>query len=127
MKNLAKTLGMSETVDRYAVSLVAVALKDDNEIDWDRESKLLVGYNEKFGTVQTYPAGEAEDRASDALDRAVAKLRSSGFKILCSPKTVDVDNHDWRRIARVRTPKGQRVALVAYLESVSPCFDPWIY
>ena len=132
MKTLAKTLRMEgEDFARYAAALVAVELKGrpgDDEPVWDSERRALVGYNPGFGTVQTYgTADEAQRRAADALDMAIGKLKAQGYALLCAPKTIDTDNHDWRRISRVKSPDGKRIALIAYAPYISAYFDPWIW
>ena len=132
MNQLAKTLNMGgEDFARYAAALVAVELKGkhgDDEPIWDSERRALVGFNPGFGTVQTYGTlEEAQRRASAALDAAIAKLAAQGYTLLCAPKTIDADNHDWRRISRVKSPHGKRIALIAYAPWIDASFDPWIY
>ena len=132
MKDLAKALSMQgDDFHRYAVSLVAVELKGgwrDCEPNWDSERRKLVGYDPVFHTVQTFGSEElASARAKESLDGALARLRAAGFTLLCAPKTVDDEHHDWRRICRVRTPRGKRVALIAKVEYIAAYFDPWMY
>jgi hypothetical protein len=113
--------------ERWTAALVAVELKDDKPA-FDSEHRTLCGFNPGFGTVQTYATmEEAQRRASSALDAAIAKLTAEGYALLCAPKTIDVDNHDWRRISRVRSPDGKRIALIAYAPWIAAAFDPWIY
>lgn len=116
---------------RYAAALVAVELKGkcgDDEPIWDSERRALGGFNSAFGTVQTFATSEeAQRRVSSTLDRAIAKLTANGYTLLCAPKTIDADNHDWRRISRVRSPQGKRIALIAYAPYIEAAFDPWIY
>lgn len=132
MKTLAKTLRM-EGADfaRHAAALVAVELKGkhgDDEPIWDSERRALVGFSPSFGTVQTYgTAEEAQRRASSAQDAAIARLTANGYTLLCAPKTIDTDNHDWRRISRIRSPQGKRIALIAYAPWIEAHFDPWMY
>lgn len=132
MNRLAKILNMGDqNFARHAAALVAVELKgkpNDDEPIWDSERRALVGFNPGFGTVQTYgTAEEAQHRASAAQDAAIAKLTAAGYTLLCAPKTIDTDNHDWRRISRIRSPKGKRIALIAYAPWIDAAFDPWIW
>lgn len=132
MNRLAKILNMGgEDFARYAAALVAVELKgkrgDDDPV-WNSERRAIGGFNSAFGTVQTYgTAEEAERRASSVQDAAIAKLTAAGYTLLCAPKTIDTDNHDWRRISRIRSPKGKRIALIAYAPWIDASFDPWMY
>ena len=132
MKNLAKLLDMGDSdFARYAAALVAVELKgkrgDDDPV-WDSERRAICGFNAVFGTVQTYAtAEEAQRRASSVQDTAIAKLTANGYALLCAPKTIDTDNHDWRRIGRIRSPKGKRIALIADAPWIDASFDPWMY
>lgn len=132
MNQLAKILNMGDqNFARYASALVAVEPKGkpgDDEPVWDSERRALVGFNPSFGTVQTYGTlEEAQRRASSALDAAIDKLKANGYTLLCAPKTIDTDNHDWRRISRVKSPHGKRIALIAYAPWIDASFDPWIY
>lgn len=132
MKTLTKTLRMEgQDFARHAAALVAVELKgkagDDTPV-WDSERRAIVGFSPGFGTVQTFgTAEEAQRRASAALDIAIGKLTAQGYTLLCAPKTIDTDNHDWRRISRIRSPQGRRIALIAYAPWIEAHFDPWIY
>lgn len=130
MKNLSKLLSMGDG-DYYAVALVAVELKGDrrdDEINWDSERRKLVGHNAAFGTMQTFATSdEAECRAVAELDKALAKLQAAGYALVCSPKTIDDEHHNWRRISRIRSPQGKRIALIAYTPWIETHFDPWIY
>ena len=134
MRNLSKILSAGgEDFDRYTVSLVAIELPRDRRRDgecikWDTEIRALVGYSPTFGTVKTFGTyDEAKRAAVNALNGAIFKLTSAGYRLLCSPKEIDTDNHDWRCISRIRTPQGKRVALIAYLAGVVASFDPWMY
>lgn len=132
MQKLAKILNMGDQdFARHAAALVAVELKGkhgDDEPIWDSERRALVGFSPGFGTVQTYgTAEEAQRRASSALDAAIARLTANGYTLLCAPKTIDTDNHNWRRISRVRSPQGKRIALIAYAPWIDAAFDPWMY
>ena len=132
MNQLAKILKMgNQDFARYAAALVAVELKGkhgDDEPVWDSERRAIVGFNPGFGTVQTFgTAAEAQRRASAALDIAIGKLTAQGYTLLCAPKTIDTDNHDWRRISRVRSPRNKRIALIAYASWIAVNFDPWMY
>lgn len=119
------------TLAELAAALVAVELKGkhgDDEPIWDSERRAIVGFNPGFGTVQTFGTEEeAQRRASSALDAAIDKLKANGYTLLCAPKTIETDNHDWRRISRVKSPHGKRIALIAYAPWIDASFDPWIY
>ena len=132
MNQLAKILNMGDKdFARHSAALVAVELDgkagDDAPI-WDSERRALVGFSPGFGTVQTLGTEEeAQRRASSALDAAIARLTANGYTLLCAPKTIDDEHHDWRRISRVRSPQGKRIALIAYAPWIEAHFDPWIY
>lgn len=128
MNQLAKILNMGgEDFARHAAALVAVELRGDYRDDapiWDSERRALVGFSPNFGTVQTFGTEEeAQRRASSALDAALVKLTSAGYALLCAPKTIDDEHHNWRRICRVRSPQGKRIALIAY----TPWIEAWAY
>lgn len=133
MKKLAKLIGLqpSDSLERWAVSLVAVALKGERAWmateDWDSAHSALAGWNATFGTIQTYGSEEeAARKATALLDSALAKLAAAGYTRLCRPQTFDCDNHDWRRVCRAKTPAGRFVSLTAYARYIDSTPDPWV-
>lgn len=118
---------------RHTAGLAAVPVAPRNaekqpDIQWKRELRKIVGYSDEFGTVKTYATTEeAQARAAEAQDAAIAKLENEGWRLVVAPKTIDADNHDWRRVCRVKDPNGTLWALVAYAPLINLYFDPWIY
>lgn len=84
------------------------------------------GYNVHFKTFQTYGPEESEIRAVETLDRAISRLVAAGWRLLCSPKTVEDDHHDWRRICRVASPDGRRFSLIAWAQPMPLLGDWWM-
>ena len=120
----------SETKDTsiYYVVLSRCALDKDGELIWDTERGTIGGFNPTFCTARVYDNGRSARMAATVLlAKETGNLIRKGYKERCCPKTIDVDNHDWRRIARVGKEGKPSICLQVMVRTLDCSFDPWIY
>ena len=112
------------------IKLSACPAKDAKceELDFGKERSWLPEFNPAFGTLRLYGDDEnPEPRAVKILDNAISDWQRRGYALRCAPKTIDADNHNWRRIARVGKPGKPSVCLQVVIDGVEAYFDPWMY
>lgn len=136
LADLRRVLGPSLPVVEgasFSRCAVYVTLAEFRSGEWrdlpDEKTELAIvaGYNPHFRTIQTFDGdGEAEIKAVETLDRVIGRLAAAGWRLMCSPKTIDTDNHDWRRISRVLSPDGRRFSLIAWIAPLSVSGDWWM-
>lgn len=112
----------------YYVVLSRCSLDKDGELIWDTEQGSIGGFNPTFSTVRIYDNGSSARKAAVfLLAKEMGNLISKGYSERCSPKTIDVDNHDWRRIARFGKEGKPSICLQVMIRALDCSFDPFIY
>lgn len=110
------------------VRLSICSMDKNKNLVHDTEINIVPDFNPMFGTVTTYSSDEkAEARAKKVLDEAIKMYEKKGYALRCAPKTIDTDNHNWRRIARVGKNGKPSVCIQVVVDAIAPYFDGWIY
>ena len=123
-------MNLTDLTDQ-GLSYVVLSVCETNaegELRPETEKSFCDGYNATFSTLRTYKSDEeAVTRAKRVLDEAIAGYKKRGYALRCAPKTIDVDNHNWRRIARVGKKGEPSMCLQVMVDAIAPYFDGWIY